>query len=43
MKKLIAFVLAFICTVGMSGCATAEHENENQKPNTDQEDLLDTK
>lgn len=43
MKKLLAFVLAFICAVSLLGCATAEHKNENQKPNTDQENLLDTK
>ena len=42
MKKLIAFVLAFVCIVSLFGCVAAGRENETQKPNTVQESLLDT-
>ena len=43
MKKLIALVLALVCTLCLFGCAKTQQEDRTQEPNTEQGNVPDNK
>ena len=43
MKKLIALVLALVCTLCLFGCAKTQQEDRTQEPNTEQGNVPNNK